>query len=630
VEAFVVRVTGVRRVAAGSIVCALLGFAVAYCAFRGQARFERPAEPGVARAVWRVLPPDQLACGEGEDDLVVLPSGAPTSLGCDEARLIVRQARASLAVPPVPVDPVRFADAATDWLDPHGLWSVAPDAPAGAAVRSGAARLLAEIEAPHGSGPCEAALEVGAALEAWSNELRATFDAAYAGSSDARTRPVSAAAAFRAASTSPYEDGAVTRGARELARALGRDAGLLRRGYGEALAPYVASLRARTAPELDADGWSRVVIAALARAYVPQLDAHGAWAPIDEELSIYDLGLEAHPPPRLWSDMTRTAAGVRVDRGALAPLEPGDVVLRVRDTPLTGISVEQAQQFAVVPEGADVTVTALRQGSAAPLELVVGHTRELEPDAPDAPLELDADLVRYADGAAAIVTIPDVPDDLGARLGATLQRLRKAGTLRGVLLDVRANGGGSTDGVVAALGYFLPGATLFPMRRRDGGIEVERAPDVPKADRWEGPLGVLVDGDSASAAEMLAGAIGAYRRGVVIGERTYGKGCAQEYLDDEAHAGVLRLTTLLYALPDGSPVQKTGILPELSLSLPPPAEREAMTERALGPWAGPDVRDRELVREVVWPAHGGRVGPCDDDTACRALRALGASKAAAR
>ena len=95
-------------------------------------------------------------------------------------------------------------------------------------------------------------------------------------------------------------------------------------------------------------------------------------------------------------------------------------------------------------------------------------------------------------------------------------------------------------------------APLFPMARRDGAIEVDRAPEPPLADRWTRPVATLVDGDTASAAEMIAGALSAYHRGPVVGERTYGKGCAQEYLDDDAQEGVVRLTTLLYALPDGT------------------------------------------------------------------------------
>src|SRR5262249_12028202 len=215
--------------------------------------------------------------------------------------------------------------------------------------------------------------------------------------------------------------------------------------------------------------------------------------------------------------------------------------------------------------------------------------------------------VRYGEGQVALIPIADVPGDLGSRLGAALDRVRGLRDLRGVMLDLRANGGGSTDGAIAAIGLFLPGAALFPMRRRDGGMEIERAPEVAADKRYTGPLAVLVDGDSASAAEMIAGGLGSYHRAVVVGDRTYGKGCAQEYLDDDAHVGVLRLTTLLFSLPDGSPVQKTGIVPNVQLSLPPAAEREAMLARALGPFRGPDVRDVARVKDVPWPNHGGKV-----------------------
>ena len=619
----------VRRAWRRSIVCGVAGLAAIALLWHEPAPEKAPAaERGIARAASRAA--SQLAgtevgtCEDGElDRAVLLPTGAPTSLDCDEARQVVAQARSNMAAPPGTIDAAKFAEATADWLDPHGMWSGAADAPPGAAVRRVADRLLAEIEAPPGSGPCTAALEVGVDLQAWASHLRGLFDEAYRA---AAPRPP--ADGFALASATPFEDGAVTRSARDLARELGREVGGARAAYGVAIDAYAAAARERAAPGLDVEGWSRAVIAAALRSYIPQLDAHGAWAPLDEEMSIYDLALESTPPERIWAEMTRTSLGVRVDRGALVPLADGDVILAVHDVPLAGLSVEQAEQFAVLSDVRPVRVSVLRPHAAAPIELNVAPA----PPAPDQEPgpELHVDVVRYADGVAGVITIPDVPDDLGPKLAAALDRVRREGDVRGVLLDVRGNGGGSTDGAIGALGLFLPGAALFPMRRRDGGIELESAPETPDDRRWRGPLGALVDGDSASAAEMLAGAIGAYRRGYVVGERTYGKGCAQEYLDDDAHAGVLRLTTLLFALPDGSPVQKVGLTPQIRLSLPPASEKEASMARALGPWRGPDVRDPGRVREVPWPAHGGRVGPCPDETVCRALRALGAAPAAAR
>jgi carboxyl-terminal processing protease len=140
-------------------------------------------------------------------------------------------------------------------------------------------------------------------------------------------------------------------------------------------------------------------------------------------------------------------------------------------------------------------------------------------------------------------------------------------------------------------------------------------------------VATLVDGSTASAAEMIAGALAVYHRGPSVGAPTYGKGCAQEYVDDDAHAGILRLTTLLYALPDGSPVQRVGLVPAVRLPFGASGgEREATLPHAAPTWRGPDMRPRaEDLPPHAWPSHGGNVGPCRDGDVCRALRALGAA-----
>src|SRR5205814_6404678 len=97
----------------------------------------------------------------------------------------------------------------------------------------------------------------------------------------------------------------------------------------------------------------------------------------------------------------------------------------------------------------------------------------------------------YGDGVALVIDIGDVPDGLGDLLAVTIARARASRVPVGILLDLRGNGGGSTDGANAALGLFLPGVRLFPMKRRDGVIETERAPEPPLTDRWPGPVAAL-------------------------------------------------------------------------------------------------------------------------------------------
>jgi carboxyl-terminal processing protease len=309
-----------------------------------------------------------------------------------------------------------------------------------------------------------------------------------------------------------------------------------------------------------------------------------------------------------------------------------------------GLPLEQMDQLALaVADGkAEPSAVVFRPGEKSLLTLSLEvHPRSATPSVEEAvTTALTAERIRYGNDEVLVVGIPDVHDDLGPDLARTIlaERSREGSRLAGVILDLRGNGGGSTDGAIAALGLFLPGVPLFPMKRRDGTVDTDRAPEPPLAERWTGPVATFVDGDTASAAEMIAGGLMAYNRGPSLGTQTFGKGCAQEYLDDETGYGVLRLTTLLYAMPDGRPVQRVGLSPNVyfpfvsgSASNSTKREREALLPHAPPSWRGPDVRGpgwhhRRVSLDglsVPWPNHGGNVGPCNDSNVCRALRALG-------
>jgi carboxyl-terminal processing protease len=552
------------------------------------------------------------------------PSGLPAGLSCRDVRRVIAQARLHLAADPERLDSRAVADATVDWLDPHGLWSASPDAPLSAFLRKHAREFVREIEVPAERASCPIADEAGTLMAGWIAGLANVFDDAAQ-----HAEMLAPGAAFQVAVEPAFEDRGVARPGRELAHSLGRAVGVVGRSFGAQLSPFVRAAKERFLPPLTPSAWSQAILAAAVRAYIPLMDPHGSWAPLDEETSLYEMDLEAEPPPRLWDRRFRTALGVKVESGAASPIEAGDLVLEVAGVPTVGLSVEQIDQLGVfdsVDPGEARRVVVLRDGE--------NTLRSLDVTAPPEPDHgrgeggmLSTDWIRYGDGEALVVAISDVPDDLGELLASTISHARAERTPAGVILDLRGNGGGSTDGANEALGVFLPGVRLFPMKRRDGVIETERAPEPPESDRWGGPVAALVDGESASAAEMIAGALGAYRRGVIAGSRTYGKGCAQEYLDDEVHVGVLRLTTLIFALPDGAPVQRVGILPGIYLGRDLVTEREAKIAHTLPTWRGPDVRDPQRAFEVPWPAHHGRVGPCRDDAVCRTLRALGVPRA---
>lgn len=557
-----------------------------------------------------------------------IPSGEPTALSCEEARTIVDQVRSGLAYPPETVAAAPFATSTADWLDPHGLLTLAKDAPTARVIAKAGPEILADIEGRRRRS-CEGAMVPGAALEQWATTLREAFDKGRASVTNADKAD---AALEPLPPTGP---------ARETAFEIGVRIGAFEHLHGPASKRYADEARRRFFPPLDKQGWAKVVLASAVRAYVPLVDPHGEWAPFDEESRIYEVDLASRPPSRLWGRAVPTAIGVRITDSAASPLANGDIVLAVSNVATAGLPLEQVDQL-----GFAATEGAGKHGdSKPPLSAVVLRDKKIltvelgKPDEPGAPPRVAGDLpserIAFGDGDVLLVEIKDVRDDLGDELAAliTAERERAGKKLTGVVIDLRGNGGGSTDGAISALSLFLPGSSLFAMKRRDGTIDIDRAPLPRERDRWAGPVATLVDGTTASAAEMIAGALAVYKRGPTIGTMTFGKGCAQEYIDDDAHAGVLRLTTLVYALPDGTPVQRVGLVPQLRFPFTPPSdasanEREAKLPHSAPPWRGPDLRDPSSAKaaETPWPSHAGLVGPCREGEVCKALRLLGSPK----
>jgi len=562
---------------------------------------------------------------EGHDDersyVFRIPSGEPTSLSCEEARTIIDQVRAGLAYAPESVPAAAFATSTADWLDPHGMLSLAKDAPTARAIARAAPDLIADIESKRRRS-CESALAPGATLEQWSNDLRDAFD---------RGRRASGGVDVKAAALEPLPP---TGMAREVATEIGRRVGAFEVAHGEDGKTFADEARRRFFPQLDKQGWAKVVLASAVRAYVPLVDPHGEWAPFDEESRIYEVDLASRPPSRLWGRAVPTAIGVRVTDSATPPLAVDDVVLSVSHVATAGLPLEQVDQLGFATSDAKGPLSAVILRGSEILTVELGKNEDAGAPA-HAPGDLPTERIAFGDGDVIVVEIKDVRDDLGDDLAALIgtERDRAGRKLAGVVLDLRGNGGGSTDGAMGALALFLPGAPLFAMKRRDGTVEIDRAPLPRERERWAGPVATLVDGTTASAAEMIAGALATYKRGPTVGTVTFGKGCAQEYVDDDAHAGVLRLTTLVYALPDGTPVQRIGLVPQIRFPFTPGTdgfsnEREAKLPHSAPPWRGPDLRDPAAMKaaETPWPSNGGNVGACHEAELCKALRVLGGPK----
>jgi len=135
----------------------------------------------------------------------------------------------------------------------------------------------------------------------------------------------------------------------------------------------------------------------------------------------------------------------------------------------------------------------------------------------------------------------------------------------GIVLDLRANGGGYGDEATAVASAFIRSGPVFTTLERGGAPAVSAASGKPV---WTGPLAVLVDGDTASAAEIVAGAIQDDAAGTLVGTRTFGKGVVQSVFPLPDGSAV-KLTTARYTTPKGRDIDRRGIVPDIAVAEPP-------------------------------------------------------------
>ncbi len=279
---------------------------------------------------------------------------------------------------------------------------------------------------------------------------------------------------------------------------------------------------------------------------------------------------------------------------AAAGLRPGDVIATIDGTPVTNASLAETIDRMRGKSGTTVRIGVLRGTSDAPIVFTVKR----------GPVEMRS--VRALDLAAGIgyLRIAEFTQQTGPDVKAALQRLIAGnhGSLRGLVLDLRDNPGGVLDAAVSVADDFLTGGVIVSARGRapDSNFQMNATP----GDLLNGaPIVVLVDGGSASAAEIVAGALKDHHRATLMGQRTFGKGSVQTVMPLPG-GRALKLTTSLYYTPSGVSINHTGLLPDIVLTPPPAAARGAPSTPA-GIRSDPEVRRavEELQRLRAQPHH---------------------------
>jgi carboxyl-terminal processing protease len=253
-----------------------------------------------------------------------------------------------------------------------------------------------------------------------------------------------------------------------------------------------------------------------------------------------------------------------------AGVRRGDTVLQVDETPIENMSIYEAISLIRGPEGTPVVLTILREGEE-PFEVEIIRARM---DIPVVEAEMREDGIAY-------VRLFDFSSDASVKLGDTLEELLSQSP-KGLVLDMRGNPGGWLHEAIQTAGLFLPQDEVVLIERfKDGAERTYESPDQPVT--TEIPMVVLVDGGSASASEIVAGALQDHDRAVLVGETTFGKGSVQ--LPHELSNGAeLRVTIARWYTPDDRAIHGEGLEPNIVIELTEEdldAELDPQLERAI-------------------------------------------------
>ena len=302
------------------------------------------------------------------------------------------------------------------------------------------------------------------------------------------------------------------------------------------------------------------------RGMVSGLDPHSAYLTADEHQELQEgtsgefggLGIEITAEDGLIRIITPLDDSPAHDAGLL----PGDVVTRVDGESVRDLTATEAAKRIRGQPGTAVTLTIRREGEAGSLEFTI--VRDI--------VEIASVKSELVEPGFARIRVSRFQTQTGARLLEAIRRVEEANgsPLTGAVLDLRNNPGGILSGAVSVADAFLDDGLIVYTEGRDPDSREEYY--AKPSDFLSGvPIVALVNGGSASAAEIVAGALQDRRRAVIAGSRTFGKGSVQTIvsLDD---GSALKLTTSRYYTPSGHSIQARGIIPDIEL---PPLRIEA-------------------------------------------------------
>jgi carboxyl-terminal processing protease len=237
-----------------------------------------------------------------------------------------------------------------------------------------------------------------------------------------------------------------------------------------------------------------------------------------------------------------------------AGIEAGDRIIRIDDIPIKGLNITQVSRMLRGPKNTQVKITVFRNDLEDPFEFLL--TREV--------IKIKSVRLRTLDNDFLYLRISSFQSNAGSDMQKLVDNyLNENPQTKGVILDLRNNPGGDLNAAISVVDTFLDGGLIVYTQGRLPNSSVNYQAEV--GDNTFGlPLVVLINDGSASASEIVAGALQDHRRALIVGTRSFGKGSVQTVAPiDEHHA--VKLTTALYYTPLGRSIQAQGITPDITI-----------------------------------------------------------------
>ncbi|MDR0529346.1 MAG: S41 family peptidase [Zoogloeaceae bacterium] len=283
--------------------------------------------------------------------------------------------------------------------------------------------------------------------------------------------------------------------------------------------------------------------------------------------------------------LVRVVAPIEDTPAYRAGIRSGDLIFRLNDEPIKGQTLNDAVKKMRGKPGTRIRLSILRQGESKPLEISL--TREV--------IKVQSVKSKRLESGYGWIRITQFQENTVPMLTKQLNELYKAGDLKGLILDLRNDPGGFLHGAVGVSAAFLPANVKVvstdgraPDSRqefkaaaadylRGSGVSADPLKGLPASVKTV-PMVVLVNGGSASASEIVAGALQDHQRAVIMGTQTFGKGSVQTILPLPGSAAI-KLTTARYYTPSGRSIQAKGITPDIEVEETPEGNRRAFSLR---------------------------------------------------